>query len=88
VIEGLACGRPAIVSPTCGIADLIASHGAGLTPRHDPRAVAEAVRTIARDRARFGQSARELATREFSLATFTSAYRDLYERLYSEKYAA
>jgi glycosyltransferase involved in cell wall biosynthesis len=78
VVEGLACGRPAIVSPTCGIAGVIRDSGAGLAPDPEPAAVAAALRALTREPDQWRARARSLAEQHFSLASFSSAYQALY----------
>jgi glycosyltransferase involved in cell wall biosynthesis len=79
IIEALACGVPALVSATCGIAGLVARDGAGLATTRDPAAVAEAVRTLRSEHARFSTAARGLAERHFDIRQFVGAYAGLYE---------
>jgi glycosyltransferase involved in cell wall biosynthesis len=78
VIEGLACGLPAVVSPSCGIADLITRRGAGIAPDREPQAIAAALRTFAQNAAAWRERARDTAVRFFSLEAFCGAYRELY----------
>jgi glycosyltransferase involved in cell wall biosynthesis len=81
IVEGLACGRPAVVSDGCHIADVIASGEAGMAvPRH-PRAVAEAIERLKRDGESRRRAARALAEARFSKVTFLAAYKAAYERL-------
>ena len=78
IVEGLACGVPALVSGTCGIAGLIAKHGAGVATTRNPADVAEAARTLRREHARFSAGARRLAERHFDIRQFVDAYAQLY----------
>lgn len=78
IVEALACGVPALVADTCGIAGLLAREGAGIaTPLH-PSDVAEAARTLRREHARFSTAARRLAERSFDIRQFVDAYAQLY----------
>lgn len=79
VVEALACGVPALISGTCGIAGLVAKDVAGLATTRDPADVAEAARTLRRDHARFSAAARRLAERHFDLRQFVDAYARLYQ---------
>jgi glycosyltransferase involved in cell wall biosynthesis len=79
IVEALACGVPALVSATCGIAGLIARDGAGLATARNPADIAEAVRTLRRDHARFSSAARQLAERHFDIRQFIESYARLYE---------
>ena len=83
VIEGLACGRPALVSPSCGIADLLVSGGAGLTPTRDPRALEQALRALMINPEGWRERARSLAEHRFALSCFSRAYEEAYERLHT-----
>ena len=40
VIEGLACGRPALVSTACGLADVVKENGAGAVAARNPESLA------------------------------------------------
>ena len=81
VVEGLACGRPAVVSSSCGIADTIVRHGAGVAPSRDPAGVAAAVRQLRERHEVSCGNARDLAVRRFGLESFIEqyvrAYRDV-----------
>ena len=79
IVEALACGVPALVSATCGIAGLIARDGAGIATTRNPADVAEAVRTLRREHARFAAAARAVAERHFDIRQFVDAYARLYE---------
>jgi glycosyltransferase involved in cell wall biosynthesis len=81
VIEGLACGAPAIVSRECGIAGLIARAGAGVATARDPDSVARAFREIAAAPAAYARRARALAEELFSVETFLNGYRELYAHI-------
>lgn len=83
VIEGLACGRPAIVSTSCGIGDLVCRSGAGLTPDRTPTAVVQAIRSLTTGAEGWRARARALAEREFGLSAFCDSYRSLYCQLAS-----
>jgi glycosyltransferase involved in cell wall biosynthesis len=81
IVESAACGRPVLVTSTCGIADLIAQSGAGVTfPRTIDAAVA-AVDRLRQSYERCSADARRLARNHFDVNTFVSSYLDLYERL-------
>jgi len=78
IVEALACGVPALVSSTCGIAGLIARDGAGIATTRNSVDVAQAVRTLRSEHARFAASARALAERHFDIRQFVDAYAQLY----------
>lgn len=79
IVEALACGVPALVSATCGIAGLVARDGAGIATTRDPADVAEAVRTLRGDHARFAAAARRIAERHFDVRRFVDTYARLYQ---------
>jgi glycosyltransferase involved in cell wall biosynthesis len=79
IVEALACGVPALVSATCGIAGLIARDGAGIATTRSPADVADAVRTLRTEPARFSAAARRLAERHFDVRQFVDAYARLYQ---------
>lgn len=78
VVEGLACGRPALVSEHCGIAALVADARAGLSVKLTTDACIDAVRRLQADWARHSQCARTLAVRRFGVDAFVSTYREIY----------
>ena len=81
IVEALACGVPALVSATCGIAGLVVSDGAGIATTSHPADVAEAVRTLRREHTRFSAAARRLAERHFDIRQFVDAYARLYQSI-------
>lgn len=80
IIEAAACGVPALISSSCGIAGLIAKDGAGIATTRNPADVADAVRALRSDRARFSAAARQVAERHFDIRRFVDAYAQLYQR--------
>ncbi|HEX5473149.1 MAG TPA: glycosyltransferase family 4 protein [Vicinamibacterales bacterium] len=85
VVEGLACGSPAILTPECGLAPVVSSAGAGVVIRdRTPAALAAAIREIAREPAGFGQRARALAERAFDARVFIERYAELYRAMSRE----
>ena len=78
VIEGLACGRPAILSRSCGIAGAVARHAAGIAVDRHAEAVGEGIERVRSDYERFSVNARALAEQHFDVKRFLGAYRDLY----------
>jgi len=81
VIEGLACGRPALLTDTCGIAELVAAEGAGRSAPRTAEGLAEALDGLRADYDLHAARARALAERRFNRAAFVAAYGALYERL-------
>ena len=81
VIEALACGVPALVSDTCGIAGMIARGGAGIATPRQPGDVAAAARTLRREHTQYAEAARRLAERHFDIRQFVADYARLYQHL-------
>lgn len=81
VVEALASGCPAVVSRSCGLAEVLERSGAGLAVVREPRAIAHAIRTVQAERARRSAAARTLAVERFDVDQFVTAYRRLYEEL-------
>jgi glycosyltransferase involved in cell wall biosynthesis len=79
IIEALACGVPALLSDSCGIAGLVAEHGAGIATTRDPADVAGAVRALRRDHQQYAAAARRLAERHFDVRRFVDSYARLYQ---------
>ena len=84
VVEGLACGRPALVTRGCGIASLICESGAGVVADGDPGSLDRALDDIRKDYATRARSARALAKRHFGLERFREEYAALYARIAAE----
>lgn len=81
VVEALACGRPALVADTSGLADLIDGARAGAAIPRDAETIAAAIDHL---RARYDEhsvNARRLAERTFDARTFRSSYETLYAAL-------
>jgi glycosyltransferase involved in cell wall biosynthesis len=81
VIEGLACGRPAILTESCGLVGVVTRGGAGESAARFVGALAGAIEAL---RSRYDDAAaaaRRLAEREFNATSFCAAYDELYERL-------
>jgi glycosyltransferase involved in cell wall biosynthesis len=81
IIEGLATGRPVLLTETCGIADLVRESDAGVVTGRSVEALASGIDEL---RSRYGElcaGALRLAGREFdqrmSLARYGQIYRDL-----------
>jgi glycosyltransferase involved in cell wall biosynthesis len=85
VVEALACGVPALISESCGIARLIARGGAGLAVPRILQNVVQAVRALRDRQPQFGKAARALAEQHFAIASFLNAYLRLYDEV-SEKH--
>lgn len=81
LIEGLSCGRPALVTRTCGLADLLETSEGGIAAARDPDDLVAAIERLRRHHARYCVAARALAEQCFDLRTFQSTYAELYAKL-------
>jgi glycosyltransferase involved in cell wall biosynthesis len=81
VVEALASGCSAVVSRSCGLAEVLERSGAGIAVVREPRAVAQALRTIEAEHAGRSAAARALAVDSFDVDRFVSSYQRLYEEL-------
>jgi glycosyltransferase involved in cell wall biosynthesis len=87
VVEGLACGRPALLSEGCGIADVVAEWDAGRVADRQVQTLSFALSDLQRNYERARRQARALAEREFDRVTTLSRYAAIYERLASTRVA-
>ncbi|HWV94045.1 MAG TPA: glycosyltransferase [Vicinamibacterales bacterium] len=81
IIEGLACGRPALVSQSSGLANLLRESAAGTVVSRTPEAVAEGITQL---RAHYGiavKRARSLAESHFDQAAFVTGYLRTYDAI-------
>jgi glycosyltransferase involved in cell wall biosynthesis len=85
IAEGLACGKPVVVSAAGGAAELVEPGVDALTfAPGDALALGNAIATLGSDaalRARLGAAARRTAVRRFDPDVFTRAFLDIYERV-------
>jgi glycosyltransferase involved in cell wall biosynthesis len=85
LIEAAACGRPIVTTDVPGCREVVAHGDHGLlVPPRAPAALADALRTLAKDpelRLAMGQRGRERAVAEFSLAHVVKATLGVYRRL-------
>ena len=81
VIEGLACGRPAILTDSCGLAEVVTGTGAGVSAARAAGALSAAIETVRARYDEFATAARHLAEREFDADRFLRAYGTLYSAL-------
>lgn len=82
LVESLACGRPVLVTPTVGLADLVAP-AAAVVPGASGEAIAEGLDRLEADWDRLSHSARRLAELWFGQQTFLTSYQRLYQHLLS-----
>jgi glycosyltransferase involved in cell wall biosynthesis len=85
--EGLACGKPVVVSAAGGAAELVEPGVDALTfAPGDASALGNAIATLTSDaalRVRLGAAARRTAVRRFDPDVLTRAFLDIYERVAS-----
>ena len=81
IVESLACGRPALVASTCGLAPLVARRGAGAVFSRDLDAAGAALDGVRRNYAAMAVSARMLAVEHFDVDRFRLRYCELYAQL-------
>jgi len=81
VLEAMACGVPVVVTPQVGVAEHVASFGAGLVVDGDPSAFGPALASLLADPARrraFGDAGRDAAQQRFSWPHVAELMNDLY----------
>lgn len=83
IVEGFACGRPALVSAHCGIEHLISAARAGVSVPLTLEAAVAGVRHLQSDWSAHAAAARRLAETTFDMNRFVESYRALYARLAS-----
>jgi glycosyltransferase involved in cell wall biosynthesis len=92
IAEGMACGRPVVVSAAGGAAELFThDHDAVGVPPNHPAALATALDRLADDdvlRQRLGANARQTAVARFGQDRFARQVIDFYERLLAGQPAA
>lgn len=81
LIEAMACGRPVLVTRSCGLADEIGALGGGVVSDRSADALAAGVLHLRADIARAGADARRVAVAHFDARTFCHRYQQVYEEL-------
>jgi glycosyltransferase involved in cell wall biosynthesis len=81
LLESLACGRPIVVTPEVGLADVVGEQKVGIVCAANAESLAKSLDTIACDWAAFSRRARELAERRFAAERFLEAYDNVYKSL-------
>jgi glycosyltransferase involved in cell wall biosynthesis len=81
ILEGLACGRPALVSDSCGIAPLIAARGAGVVVPRDIASLVAGVAVLRDTLHTCAAGAHALAQECFGLERCREQYERLYQQL-------
>jgi glycosyltransferase involved in cell wall biosynthesis len=90
VIEAMACGLPVVYAASGGTVELVGDE-AGIGVSHpeswerdvppDPAALADAVRIVLADRARYAAAARKRAVERFALQPWLEGHAELFEEL-------
>jgi glycosyltransferase involved in cell wall biosynthesis len=80
VLEGFACGKPAIVTDLPGPSSLVMNEYGRVVPKRDPEAVAKAASGIFESGqiAEIGKKARDLVEREYSWSGISEKIENLY----------
>lgn len=81
IVEGLACGRPALIADTCDIARLVSSANAGIAGARTIDAISEGLITLRAGCAELGKNARALAETHFDVNDFCRKYKAMYHEL-------
>jgi glycosyltransferase involved in cell wall biosynthesis len=81
VLEGLACGRPIVLTAGVGLAGLIARRQAGIVVESSASALADGIARVQADWRRLSENARRLAVEEFDLRHFQARYDELYRAI-------
>ena len=81
IVEGLASGRPGLVSTSTGIAGLIDRSGAGVVTERRVEEVIHAVERLAEGWNCYARQARALAEEVFDLRRFVREYAEIYRAL-------
>jgi glycosyltransferase involved in cell wall biosynthesis len=81
LVEGLACGRPALVTPVVGLSDLVREGQAGVVCEPSAAALADGIERLRLDWYRYANQARRLAERWFGREQFLAAYAGIYQEL-------
>jgi glycosyltransferase involved in cell wall biosynthesis len=81
LIEGLACGRPAVVTDTCGISDLIQDASAGVVAARTVDDLTDAIERLRRSWSCASVRARLLAERCFNQEQTHRRYAEIYSAM-------
>lgn len=84
VLEGLASGRPCVVTSDSALAPLVVASGAGAVAGRSVEALGAAVDRLRQDWTGCAARARHLAETSFDAAQFLDVYGRLYEEVYRE----
>jgi glycosyltransferase involved in cell wall biosynthesis len=81
VIEGLACGRPALVAKSCAVATLLERSGAAILVERDIQSLTLAIDRLAASIDEMASRARAFAEEHFDIRRFSRDYAALYNEL-------
>jgi glycosyltransferase involved in cell wall biosynthesis len=84
IMESMACGRPVLVTPLVGLADLIKDAQAGVICGSSGEAIAEGLDRLAADWNFYSCAAHKVATDLFGAEKFLAEYRRLYSEVLSQ----
>jgi glycosyltransferase involved in cell wall biosynthesis len=88
-LEAMACERPVVASAVGGIKEVVVPETTGLlVPPADPRALAEAINRVLRDRAwarALGLAGRRRAEEHFSWTSIAETTKGMYQELLAER---
>jgi glycosyltransferase involved in cell wall biosynthesis len=84
VLESMAAGRPVVVTPEVGAADMVRESGAGAVLEGDPAALGEGIRRLIADPAnleRIGRQGREFVRHRYSWDTVAHQMEEAYRQV-------
>lgn len=83
IVESLACGRPVLMTDTCGLASCIRGNRAGVVFPRTVEAANDAIDELQSDYQTYAARARQLAVRRFDLQVFRASYAEVYAKVAS-----
>lgn len=81
LLESLACGRPVIVTPKVGLADVVRDHRVGAVCEESAEAIADAIEKLRGDWNRLADRSRQVSESLFSQDRFLRNYAQLYQEV-------
>jgi glycosyltransferase involved in cell wall biosynthesis len=81
ILEGLASGRPTLVSDTCGVAAVIGAHGAGAVTPRTVEGLSDGIDRIRENYGAAAAAARRLAEAKFDRRAIHARYAAIYDAL-------